>query len=83
MEGDTLDSLYIVLAIAAILLFGVAMYIGVLQKKISKRRALFNTNTKEIEILDEEVKIPRSIEKPVIISSTLLEENLEDEEENK
>lgn len=76
-----MTSIYILLGSLAALLFGIAITIGILQRK-SKQDVLFNTNTKTIEILEDEPKVPRTIEKPMIISSTLLEENLEDNEED-
>ena len=81
-EVKCMTLVYVILVILAIILFGIAFYIGKLQKKISERKALLRTMTKEIEILDEFPKKNSSDEEnPIIVSSTFLEESLEDEEE--
>ena len=80
--GDYMNILYIVLIALAVILFLVGFIIGIIQKREHRKKVLFNTNTKAIEVLDDgDSYKPRSIEKPTIISSTLVEENLEDEEE--
>ena len=77
-----MNILYVVLIVLAILLFLVGFVIGIIQRKEHRKKVLFNTNTRAIEVLDDgENNKPRSIEKPTIISSTFVEENLEDEEE--
>lgn len=76
-----MNSIYIVLIVLAILLFVIGIVISVLQRRAAKKKVLLNTNTKAIEVLDLEPRVPRSIEKPMIISSELLEENLEDDDE--
>ncbi len=81
MRGDKMNIIYIALIVLAVVLFIVGIIIGILQKRAAKKKVLLNTNTKAIEVLDLEEKVPRTIEKPMIISSELVEENLEDEEE--
>ncbi len=76
-----MNIIYIALIVLAVVLFIVGIIIGILQKRAAKKKVLLNTNTKAIEVLDLEEKVPRTIEKPMIISSELVEENLEDEEE--
>lgn len=76
-----MNIIYIALIVLAVILFIVGIVIGILQKRAAKRKVLLNTNTKAIEVLDLEEKVPRTIEKPMIISSELVEENLEDKEE--
>ena len=77
-----MNIIYIVLIVLAVLLFLVGFIIGIIQKMEHKKKVLFNTNTKAIEVLDDgESKSPKSVEKPTIISSTFVEESLEDEEE--
>ena len=76
-----MNIIYIALIVLAVILFIVGIIIGILQKKAAKKKVLLNTNTKAIEVLDLEEKVPRTIEKPMIISSELVEENLEDKEE--
>ena len=79
-----MNILYIVLIVLAVVLFLIGFTIGLLQKREEKKRVLYNTNTKAIEILDDgDTKPSKNVEKPMIISSTVLEENLEDEEERK
>ena len=76
-----MNIIYIALIVLAVILFIVGIIIGILQKRAAKKKVLLNTNTKAIEVLDLEEKVPRTIEKPMIISSELVEENLEDKEE--
>ena len=77
-----MNMLYIILIILAVVLFLIGFTIGILQKRAEKKKVLYNTNTRAIEVLDDgDSKSVKSIEKPLIISSEVLEENLEDEEE--
>ena len=81
-RGDKMNAIYIALIVLAVILFIVGIVIGILQKKAAKKKVLLNTNTRAIEVLDEEPRTPRSIEKPMIISSEFVEESLEDDERN-
>ena len=76
------NTLYIALAVLAVLLIGGGVLISIIQKN-KKHHSLFQESTRKIEVLDFEVKKPRSIEKPVIISSTVIEESLEGESEER
>ena len=68
---------YIGLLVLSFILFGVGLYFRKLEKKSS--HALFNSMTMGLEVLERDPRKPRNIEKPVIISSTLIEESLEGE----
>ena len=76
-----MDSIYLILIVLAVILFIIGIVIGVLQKRAAKKKVLFNTNTKAIEVLDIEEKDFKNYDKPTIISSEFIEENLEDKEE--
>ncbi len=69
--------IYIGLIALSIILFGIGLYFRKVEKKNS--HALFNSLTTGLEVLEKDNRKPRDIEKPIIISSTLIEENLEEE----
>ncbi len=75
--------LYIVLICLSIVLFGIGFFIGKIEKREKKRHALFNSYTTKVETLDGDKKTSKKIDKPVIISSTLIEESLEMEDDEK
>ena len=69
--------IYIGLLGLSIILFGIGLYFRKMEKKAS--HALFDSLTVGLEVLEKDNRKPRDIEKPIIISSTLIEENLEGE----
>ena len=69
--------IYIGLLGLSIILFGIGLYFRKMEKKAS--HALFDSLTAGLEVLEKDNRKPRDIEKPIIISSTLIEENLEGE----
>lgn len=65
--------IYGILSISAIVLFGVALYLDIDQKDKKMQHTFFGSNTTELEILldYDDRKI---IQKPVMVSTTLIRE---------
>ena len=73
------SSIYIVLILCAIVLFSVGTIFGILSKR-KKHKTILCDNTKDLEVLNEGTSSFNDA--PVIVSSELLEESLEIDDES-